>query len=87
MKGGMVFKNGGPVIWLTKHQECKSLSSCEADIRATNATSKKVVDFHNISCSVSYAGHNVPGIDPPTILYNNNAACVKWSYNMTSKAH
>ncbi len=23
---------------------------------------------------------------PPTILYNNNDACVKWSYNMTSKA-
>jgi hypothetical protein len=45
MNGGIVFKNGGPPGWLGEHQEHMSLSSCEAEIRATNATSKKVINF------------------------------------------
>jgi hypothetical protein len=86
MNGGIIFKNGGPVGWLGKHQECASLSSCKAKIRATNATSKKVFDFHNLSCSVSDVGYTLPDIDAPTVLYNDNGACVKWSYNMTSES-
>jgi hypothetical protein len=60
MNGGIVLKNGGPVGWLGKHQERTSLCSCEAKIRATHATLKKVVDFRNISCSVSDVGHIAP---------------------------
>ena len=86
MNGGIVFKNGGPLGWLGDRQERTSLSSCEAEIRATNATSKKVVDFRNLSRSVSESGFAIPGSDAPTVLYNDNEACVKWSYNMTSKA-
>jgi len=86
MNGGIVFKNGGPLGWLVERQERTSLSSCEAEIRATNATSKKVVDFRNLSRSVSDAGYVIPDVDAPTIIYNDNEACVKWSYNMTSKA-
>lgn len=86
MNGGIVFKNGGPVGWLGERQERTSLSSCEAEIHATNATSKKVVDFRNLSRSVSAAGYQIPDIDSPTLVYNDNAACVQWSYNMTSKA-
>jgi hypothetical protein len=86
MNGGIVFKNGGPLGWLGERQERTSLSSCEAEIRATNATSKKVVDFRNLSRSVSDAGYVIPDIDAPTIIYNDNEACVRWSYNMTSKA-
>jgi hypothetical protein len=86
MNGGIVFKNGGPVGWLGERQERTSLSSCEAEIRATNATSKKVVDFRNLSRSVSAAGYQIPDIDSPNLVYNDNAACVQWSYNMTSKA-
>ena len=67
--------------------ECTSLSSCEAEIQATNATSKKMVDFPNLSQSVSEAGYVIPDSEAPTVLYNNkNEACVKWSHNMTSKA-
>jgi hypothetical protein len=86
MNGGIVFKNGGPVGWLSKHQERMSLSSCEAKIRATNATSEKVVDFCNLSCGVSDAGYTLPNINAPSVLYNDNDACVMWSYNMTSKS-
>ncbi len=45
MSGGIVFKNGGPLGWLGDQQERTVLSSCEAEICATCATSKKVVDF------------------------------------------
>jgi hypothetical protein len=86
VNGGIIFKNGGPVGWLGERQERTSLSSCEAEIRATNATSKKVVDFWNLSRSISAAGYQIPDIDLPTLVYNDNAACVQWSYSMTSKA-
>jgi hypothetical protein len=86
MNGGIVFKNGGPIGWLGDRQDHTSLSSCKAEIGATCATSKKVVDFRNVSWSVSNAGYVIPYFDSPTVLYNDNDACVKWSYNMTSKA-
>jgi hypothetical protein len=77
MNGGIIFKNGGPVGWLGKCQERMSLSSCEVETRATNATLKKVVDFRNLSHCVSDAGYTLPNIDAPTVLYNDNDACVK----------
>ncbi len=86
MNGGIVLKNGVPIGWLGERQDRTSLSSCKAKICATSTTLKKVVDFCNLSCSVSKAGHTLPDIDAPTVLYNDNDACVKWSYNMTSKA-
>jgi hypothetical protein len=49
MNSGIIFKNGGHIGWLGKHQERTSLSFCKAKIRATNATSKKVFDFRNLS--------------------------------------
>jgi hypothetical protein len=85
MNGGIVFKNGSPLGWLGKHQEHTSLSSCKAEICATNATSKKVVDFQNLSRSVSESSHKIEGVSSPMLLYNDNDACAKWSHNMTSK--
>ena len=32
------------------------------------------------------SGHSLPDATQPTLLYNDNDACVKWSHNMTSKA-
>ena len=86
MSGGIIFRNGGPVGWLGERQDQTSLSSCEAEICATNATSKKVVDFRNICQSMVDSGHNLQDIVLPTLLFNDNEVCVKWSYNMASKA-
>jgi hypothetical protein len=86
MNGGIVFKNGGSIGWLGERQEHTSLSSCKAEICTTNATSKKFVDFRNLCRSISESGHSLYDIDSPTILFNNNEACVRWSHNMTSKA-
>ena len=86
MSGGIIFRNGGPVGWLGERQGRTSLSSCEAEIHTTNATSKKVMDFHNICQSMVDSGHNLQDILSPTRLFNDNEACIKWSYNMTSRA-
>jgi hypothetical protein len=32
------------------------------------------------------SGHNLQDILSPTLLFNDNNACVKWSYDMNSKA-
>ena len=32
------------------------------------------------------SGHNLSDVDSPTLLFNDNDACIQWSYNMTSKA-
>jgi hypothetical protein len=85
MNGGIIFKNSGPIGWLGERQKRTSLSSCEAEIWATNATSKKVADFRNLSRSVSKSSHTIDGLSSPTVLYNDNDACVKWLHNMTSK--
>jgi hypothetical protein len=86
MNGGIIFRTGGPLGWLGECQDRTALSSCEAEIRATNATSKKVVDFRNICQSMVESGHDISDVASPTLLFNDNDACVKWSYNMTSKA-
>jgi hypothetical protein len=44
-----------------------------------------VVDFWNLSCSVSDSGHTIDNLSSPTLLYNDNDGCVKWLHNMTSK--
>ena len=85
MSSGIVFWYGGPLGWLCDHQEQTSLSSCEAEIRVTNATLKKVVDFCHLCTSMCEAGYSLPDATHPTFLYNDNVACVKWSHNMTSK--
>jgi hypothetical protein len=86
MNGGIVFCNGGPIGWLGKRQERTSLSSCKAEIRAMSTTSKKVVDFRNLRRSISESGLLLPDTTLPTVLYNDNDACVKRSYKLTSKA-
>ena len=85
MNGGIVFQNGSPNVWLGLRQEHTSLSSCETEIHAANATSKKVVNFRNFCRSISDSGLSVPDAISPTILYKDNNACINRSYNMTSK--
>ena len=76
MSGGIVFKNGSPLDWLGERQDRTSLSSCEAEIWATSATSKKVVDFRNLSLSFTESGFPISDIEEPTVLFNDNEACV-----------
>jgi hypothetical protein len=85
MSGGIIFCNGGPLGWLGERQNQTSLSSCEPEIRATSATSKEAVNIRHLCHSMTEFGHNLHNFDAATTLYNNNEACVRWSYNMTTK--
>jgi hypothetical protein len=73
VSGDIVFWNGDPVGWLAECQGHTSLSSCEAEIRAANATSKKVLDFCNICLSMV---ESVSDVESPTLLFNDKDACV-----------
>jgi hypothetical protein len=50
-----------------------------------SATSKKVVNFQNLCRSISDSGLSIRDADAPTVLFNDNDACVKWSHKMTLK--
>jgi hypothetical protein len=85
MNSGIIFHNGGPIGWIGERQDRTSLNSSEAEICAMSATSKKVVGFRSLCRSISESGLPLLNATLPTILYNDNDACIMWSYNMTSK--
>jgi hypothetical protein len=85
MSGGIIFRQGSPVAWIVVHQEQTSLSSCEAEICATNEVSKLLMGLCNLAKSVRASGFNIPDTTAASPLYNNNESCVPWSHNMTTK--
>jgi hypothetical protein len=85
MSGGVVFWRGGPLSWMAIRQDQTALSSGEAEIRATNKTSKSVVGMRCLAKSVRSSGYNILDMVAPSPLYNDNAACIQWAHNMTSK--
>lgn len=85
MSGGVIFRQGGPIAWTAVRQERTSLSSCEAEIRATNEVSKLLMGIRNLAEVVRTSGHDIVDTIAASPLYNDNESCVKWSHNMTSK--
>jgi hypothetical protein len=55
-------------------------------LRGRNPWSKKAMDLRNICWSVNDSGFAISDIDKPTLLYNKNKACIRWSHSMTFKA-
>jgi len=86
MSGAIIFRSGGPIAWKSVRQEKTSLSSCEAEIRATNEASKLTVAIRNVASGMADLGYPITDASSPTDLFNDNEACVKWSHNMTMKA-
>jgi hypothetical protein len=85
MSGGIIFRQGGPIAWIAIRQERTSLSSCEAEIRATNEVSKLLMGIRNLAESVRTSGFVIPDTTEASPLYNDNESCVRWSHNMTTK--
>jgi hypothetical protein len=81
MSGGIIFCQGGPLAWIAARQERTSLSSCEAEIQATNKVSKLLMSIRNLTDSVRDNGHNILDTTSASPLYNNNESCVRWSHN------
>ena len=87
MSGAVIMRSGGPIAWKADRQERTSLSSCEAEIRATNMGSRLTVNTRNMISSLSDLGYPITDCHSPTPLYNDNDACVKWCHNMTTKGN
>jgi hypothetical protein len=84
MSGGVVWQ-GGPLLWAAICQDQTALSSGEAEICATNETSKSVMGMGHLAESVRSSGYDISDMVAPSPLYNGNAACIQWAHNMTSK--
>ena len=85
MSGAIVFRMGGPIAWKSVRQDKTSLSSCEAEIRATNEGGKLTVATRNLAVDFVSTGYNISDTSDSTDVYNDNQSCVNWSYNMTMK--
>ncbi len=81
------FRQGGPIAWIAVCQERTSLSSCEAEIRATNEISKLLMGIRHLADAVREGGHGHDIADTVVAshLYRDIEACVRWSNNMTTK--
>jgi hypothetical protein len=85
MSGGIIFCQGGPIEWMSVHQDKTSFSSCEAEICATNEIWKLVVSLRHLAKSVRKSGQDISDTLSQSPIYNDNQACVQWSHNMTTK--
>jgi hypothetical protein len=80
-------RSRGPFAWKADHQEHTALSSCDAEIQATNMGSQLTVNTRNMISGLSDLGYPIHDCGFPTPLYNNNDACVKWCHTMTTKGN
>lgn len=80
LSGYLVCKSGGPISWKAERQNRTALSSCVAEIIATNECVKEVESIKNrdIDLGTSHTTEPIP-------IYNDNKACVQWSETSTSK--
>ncbi len=87
MSGAIIFRSGGPITWKAERQERTSLSTCEAEIRATNMGSHLTINLRNLILHLQSIGYPSNDTDIATPLYNNNKACVRWCHNLTTKGN
>jgi hypothetical protein len=85
MSGGIIFRQGRPIAWMSVHQEKISLSSCKVEICATNKILELVISLKHLANSVHESGQDISDTLSPSPIYNDNEACVQWSHNMTTK--
>ena len=85
MSGAIVYRMGGPIAWKAIRQVKTSLSSCEAEIRATNEGVKLTMGVRHLAEALSDLGILLPDASLPTDLYNDNHSCVIWANSTTTK--
>ncbi len=77
MSGGIIFCQGGPIAWNAVCQECTSLSSCEAEIHATNEVSKLLMGIRHLANDVQKNGYDIVDTAEASPFYNDNELCIK----------
>jgi hypothetical protein len=77
MSGAIIFRSGGPITWKTEQQDRTLLSSCDAEIRATNMGARLTFNLRNLILHLQSFGYPINHTDLATPLYNDNKSCVK----------
>ena len=72
----------GPLHWLSKRQNITTCSLAKAKIYAMDKCVKSLKHF---SFLVNGLNITLSLISTPTVVYNDNAACIQWSVNLTTK--
>ena len=85
MSGAVVFRMGGPLSWTAPQQPRTSLSSCEAEILATNEGTKLTMGLRNFDSSYDASSTSLPDLAEPITIYNDNESCVLWANGLTTK--
>ena len=80
LSGFIVCRSGGPIAWKSIRQAQTALSSCEAEVIATNECVTELLGIRN-RCHDMHLSDTAS----PTIVYNDNQACVDWSSTVTTK--
>ena len=79
---GFLIYFSGPLHWVSKRQTVTARSSAEAEIYATDECTKCLLQLHYIIDGLNLTDELMKS---PTMIYNDNAACVAWSRNSTTK--
>eukprot|EP00970_Alexandrium_tamarense_P009299 scaffold1836_cov204-Alexandrium_tamarense.AAC.45 len=79
MSGAIMFRSGRPIAWASERQDRTSLSSCEAEIRATNVAGKLTLTICNITDGFCSIGVPISDADGVANIWNDNEACVSWT--------
>jgi hypothetical protein len=77
--GHLFFYGGRPILWKTCKESCISCSSCEAEVKATDACVKNIQMFWNILTDLNLAPSK------PTPIYNDNCGAVESSLSFSTK--
>ena len=73
---------GGPLHWVSKRQSITARSSAESEIYATDECCKALIHLSMLVDGLNLTKEYMPN---PTLLYNDNQACIIWSRSMTTK--
>ena len=79
VSGSTIMLSNGPVSWGAQRQTLTALSSCEAEINATNKTVKSVIELRILLRDL-----NLP-LDNLVPVYNDNKGAVDWCKGTITK--
>ena len=74
---------GGPLDWISKRQSYTARSSADAEVGSVDECTKTIQQLINVIKDLSLYDRIIN--KQPLQIYNDNAATVQWSHNMTTK--
>lgn len=73
--GGVLFLAGGAIAWISKKQSSVAMSSAEAEYMAASLVCREVIWIRSLLAGFGFKQ------DGPTVIHEDNAACVQMSKN------